>query len=1006
MKIGPQLNSRSSSGGSKGSRVSHVQSANAFVIHPPWDILRELDVFKNGELLHEQTSESDLSHWAPNCATYSRAREIPIKGVAKAPQPVRSEDNPEGIPAEMAKMSRRQLTRLKLDTKMANLAGESAWESAEKMKGFTLEHPLNSIAWHLESWQKLRARHDVHFIEYHTCMFEGSRRKKNQALLTNRSAFQSHIGRKCRGGAYCDRTGLKHLKWRPTVAGGKVTQFITGEEREYPVGFCTAYGRAVLEEYPNGVSFVEVFSGPNAPLSQAIGLAAGVKVPGAPVRQGKGVRNELQTLAQLAIPKPPDQPQAPQRKAEGGDANRVVGLESGRQPGYGKRCQLIPDGLNDPLAHFDIAKCLEHPFNSEAGLKDWHADVLESLSAAPELDTAFRLKTLQVWEDMSKSRSVKQRQEEHDRLACDNAKKLGLKPRTALMEVLQERYHIEDVAVPLLCRTGLPIVGPALESPFFQPYHVPTPMTIQELLSTSVKRRDATLRRVKVMGEAGGLPMAEAIWSKTMKEVEEGSMAGPFTKEEMFRKHGRFFNVVPSFGLQQGEKYRRIDDHSASHNNAAAERRQRIQMANADYYLVVMLKRMVQMTNQDLVIGTEDMRSAYRQLPIPDKQTSISITAVHKPGCEPQLFEIFGQPFGAAHSVPNFYRVAEWIARLVAKALRLVIDHFFDDYFQVCRQADHESCKFALQESFRLLGFSLDQGKSQVPSMVAHVLGVAFNTSSLREQRRLLIQPKETRKVNTLKLIDRILQDDFLPPSLAASLSGKFMFLCSTMFGKVGRCCTGAVRARQYSSSADCTLNQALRVSLSLMKLFIQQASPREFNFLPGHPPLILYTDASDVPDRVGSRSVLGAVLYNPSDQVLQYTSMVVPESLVQLWDPKQTYMAQLEILACPLALATWPSILKQRQVLHFIDNDAAAASIVRGYSPKADSSPLVGEYWLRASKANLDIYVDRVESKSNLADGPSRLEFGLMQFLGAQHAPPETSSLGHTLFSFHTLFQ
>ena len=62
-------------------------------------------------------------------------------------------------------------------------------------------------------------------------------------------------------------------------------------------------------------------------------------------------------------------------------------------------------------------------------------------------------------------------------------------------------------------------------------------------------------------------------------------MAGPYTSEEVLAKHGKYFNVVQSFGLQQGNaadgsvKYRRIDDHTASHNNLAAHRRQKINMA-------------------------------------------------------------------------------------------------------------------------------------------------------------------------------------------------------------------------------------------------------------------------------------------------------------------------------------------------------------------------------------------------------------------------------------------
>ena len=111
--------------------------------------------------------------------------------------------------------------------------------------------------------------------------------------------------------------------------------------------------------------------------------------------------------------------------------------------------------------------------------------------------------------------------------------------------------------------------------------------------------------------------------------------------------------------------------------------------------------------------------------------------------------------------------------------------------------------------------------------------------------------------------------------------------------------------------------------------------------------------------------------------------------------------MGQLEILACPIALNTWPTILHNRQVLLFIDNDAAAACLVRGYSPRHDSCALGGDFWLAASSSRLSVYIDRVESKSNLADGPSRLVFDLMYKLQAVWTEPNPTSCFDRSFSW-----
>eukprot|EP00435_Cladocopium_sp_Y103_P057422 s371_g19.t1 len=275
------------------------------------------------------------------------------------------------------------------------------------------------------------------------------------------------------------------------------------------------------------------------------------------------------------------------------------------------------------------------------------------------------MKTLGQWKELAESSDIRKLQQEHETLSSNCAKKLGRKPRTALMEVLGKMYNVEDKAVPLLCLTGMPIVGKALESPFFYPFHVPAAVTIAELLKSAPLRRSSTLKRVRTMAESGSSEMADAIWRKTLKEVDAGTMSGPYSFEAMLEKHGKYLNLVPSFGLKQGEKYRRIDDHSASHNNLAAERMQQIHMAMVDY-LMVMISSMAQKFNTGLHVATEDMAGAYRQVPLTDSQVGISVTAVYNPKTkQPDLFEIYGQPFGAAHAVPNFYREAEWACRLV-----------------------------------------------------------------------------------------------------------------------------------------------------------------------------------------------------------------------------------------------------------------------------------------------------------------------------------------------------
>ena len=135
---------------------------------------------------------------------------------------------------------------------------------------------------------------------------------------------------------------------------------------------------------------------------------------------------------------------------------------------------------------------------------------------------------------------------------------------------------------------------------------------------------------------------------------------------------------------------------------------------------------------------------------------------------------------------------------------------------------------------------------------------------------------------------------------------------------------------------------------------------------------------------------MVGALLYDPRTKATLYTYTPVPESVVQEWLPSGQQVHLVELFAGPLALDTFKSLLSDRYLIHFIDNSAALGALVKGYSPSEDNIKIVGDYWLRAASRKLFIYCDRVESKSNISDDPSRLNIeGVMSSIGATYWPP-----------------
>jgi len=432
-------------------------------------------------------------------------------------------------------------------------------------------------------------------------------------------------------------------------------------------------------------------------------------------------------------------------------------------------------------------------------------------------------------------------------------------------------------------------------------------------------------------------------------------------------------------------------------NNDAAERRQQIAMTSVSQIMLIIrtMYAAVKDCGEEWSLrgGTEDLKAAYRQCPLLSAHVQFAITMVWNPYSKTiDYHELYGQPFGAGHAVPNFYRLAAWAMAGIRRLLFVVGDHFFDDYFYIEPKNTAPSAAWALQRFMQIVGLKLDSEKSQLPRSVWHALGVVFDMRSMLSSRLLLVKAKETRVLNALVEMVSILQNNRLRPSHAAKVFGKLDFLNTTLFGRVGRTGLGPLKQRQHATEVNKNwqLNDMLRAALAWLIEILLLAPPREMRLDEAvEKTCLLYTDGSSDPSRT-PKHVVGAVLFDPFAQEVRYTYTPVPEHVVNSWVPMKQQIHLTELFAGPLSLDTWQQRLQNRHVIHFVDNSAALAALVKGYSSKDDCIKLSSDYWLRAASGKVYIYVDRVESKSNISDEPSRLCFDkLMPELGAVYDPP-----------------
>ena len=89
-----------------------------------------------------------------------------------------------------------------------------------------------------------------------------------------------------------------------------------------------------------------------------------------------------------------------------------------------------------------------------------------------------------------------------------------------------------------------------------------------------------------------------------------------------------------------------------------------------------------------------------------------------------------------------------------------------------------------------------------------------------------------------------------------------------------------------------------------------------------------------------------------------------------------------------------------------FVDNQSVLGSIVKGSCCLAELNPAIGKLWLDCAALNFALVVCRVESKANVADGPTRDFFSLLEELDAVFVNPRLPDWAYNLWNWPVAFQ
>ena len=141
--------------------------------------------------------------------------------------------------------------------------------------------------------------------------------------------------------------------------------------------------------------------------------------------------------------------------------------------------------------------------------------------------------------------------------------------------------------------------------------------------------------------------------------------------------------VARRFGILQGEKIRVIDDLSCCGLNSTVGLREKFVPHSIDK-MAAMLAYATSLAPESapsLCGRTYDLKSAYKQFPICQKDYDLLRFMVAEPGNpDPVLYGFSALPFGGVGSVSAFLRISVCLWQIGIVGLRTMWTAFFDDY--------------------------------------------------------------------------------------------------------------------------------------------------------------------------------------------------------------------------------------------------------------------------------------------------------------------------------------
>eukprot|EP00435_Cladocopium_sp_Y103_P022564 s4461_g5.t1 len=539
-----------------------------------------------------------------------------------------------------------------------------------------------------------------------------------------------------------------------------------------------------------------------------------------------------------------------------------------------------------------------------------------------------------------------------------------------LWKQLLEEQAYDDMDVVHFMMRGVPLVG-AHDHPEVYPLKIkPAVLTEAELRDNAQYSRKALIARRPQTEEPG---FAAHLVETAKEEKELNFLEGPFSSEEEVSEYFGHSNwrVIRRFVIQQGQKLRPIDDGLEAQINAAYTSTIRLDLQDADYVIAMVLE-LSKWPGLEWCGKTLDLSKAYKQLPIMPEHRDLAVVHFKDESGNPVFYVPNSLMFGSTAAVFAFNRVSRSLWFLVNKYLKIPSAVYFDDFPMFAPVKSADATDAVVSDFLDLLGWKHDRTgpKGRPFGFSFDVLGLTLDLGDIPGGGSLILQNKAGRVDKICQKVEEIKNKGSLSLAEAQEIHGLLNFATGYFAGRFLKyACFKIFSLVSKDGYKPSGLQQWCEDVLTLL----EAAQPRRIPLSIDTRTVVVFTDGSWESGVAG----IGACLYDESHGTRLVIQDRVADELLDLWKDLvgDHLICQVELYTMVLVRWEFQELLSNRRVLLFVDNNSARGGVVKGRSSSPTMDDLLKAFFSAETHKPSFWWVERVPSKSNPSDAPSRFE-------------------------------